>query len=204
MTPEQLAAFEVLATGGEGFEIDPDAEAFECPFCDGEGNALGRLYEHKHNASSIAAFGIGESLKAAERFVTQGPAAILALVAEVRRLTRERDHWRSAMLDALERLTNCAGDCERSSPRDVCDAIEDAANAIEKRASDEARARALEEAARECDQKVAILDELRRACDARGAMDDAAVSSMAWHNANACRDCSIAIRALAARGIGGG
>lgn len=87
MTPELLDAMEAraLAAKEHEYELDDEGE-YDCPLCE-DGYTEGRRYESKIEAATIVAYGIGRGLELASTWVEQGPDDVLALVAEVRRLS---------------------------------------------------------------------------------------------------------------------
>jgi hypothetical protein len=103
MTPEQLLEIALRAEAAltyERSEYDPNEGAYvspavgtqtgeemTCPLCDGEGYTEGQRYDSKETmAATVVAYGIGKGLALAEEWVENGPADVLALIAEVRQL----------------------------------------------------------------------------------------------------------------------
>jgi ethanolamine ammonia-lyase small subunit len=74
-----------------------------CPLCDGDGEVEGQRYDAKETvAATVVAYGVGEGLRRAEEWVENAPADMRALLAEVERLTSERDASHRTGMDRMQ------------------------------------------------------------------------------------------------------
>jgi hypothetical protein len=133
VTREQLDAIRARATAAlnyekseyepeEGAYVSPATEGADtvevvtCPLCDGDGEVESQRYDCKEVlASTVVAYGIGKGLALAEEWVENGPRDTLALLAEIERLSQERDDaYRRGVQAAIESVETA---CERWSER---------------------------------------------------------------------------------------
>ena len=92
VTPAQLSAIRERATAALNYKPSPSDEDADCPLCKDYGSVDARRYSAKGTTSdTVFAYGIGKGLALAEAWIEQGPQDVLALHAEVERLTAERD-----------------------------------------------------------------------------------------------------------------
>jgi hypothetical protein len=90
MTHEQLTAIRERATAALNYKPSPSDEDADCPLCKDYGSVDARRYSAKGTTSdTVFAYGIGKGLALAEAWIEQGPQDVLALHAEVERLTAE-------------------------------------------------------------------------------------------------------------------
>lgn len=95
--PEE-GAYVSPATKGED-----TVEWMTCPLCDGDGEVEGQRYDAKETvAATVVAYGVGEGLRRAEEWVENAPADMRALLAEVERLTSERDASHRTGMDRMQ------------------------------------------------------------------------------------------------------
>jgi len=98
ITEEELAEMEARAQSATGYTVGvapqdedaEDAEYYQCPLCNGEGDTEALFLAPEKGAAYIGAFGIGRDLHLAEAWVKHGAADTLRLIAELRALKEKK------------------------------------------------------------------------------------------------------------------
>lgn len=103
-----LQAIEQRLAAVVPYEAAPALGDFECPLCEGDGRTEGVRYDAKGEASTVVAYGIGESLAKAQAWVEQAPKDMDTLL----RALRSREET-VALRDAAIRRLRAEIDCIR-------------------------------------------------------------------------------------------